>query len=170
MKASTGILCGILVIAGGGVASAQPAGDERALVGATWSGGETETVAGYESYGGSYVGDPLAVSLFRSTSSPRDWIVVSKREVGRDGQHALWRGLDTIRLNAASEETFAAFECRRGAATGEFAAEAGLIGFVGRTEAAPGLLRAEQAVQVGADGRLSRVSGPVICADEAAGI
>ncbi|MDQ8028904.1 MAG: hypothetical protein REJ23_09255 [Brevundimonas sp.] len=170
MKASIAVLCGILVIAGGGVANAQPTGDERALVGATWSGGETEDVPGYESWGGSYVGDPLAVSLFRSSSNPRDWIVVSKREVGRDGQHALWRGLDTIRLNAASSETFVAFECRRGGATGEFAPEAGLIGFVGRSEAAPGLLQAEQAVQVGAEGQLSRVEAPVVCADEGAGI
>lgn len=182
MKTSIQALSGFLVILAGvsaaaGSAAQSPAsgGDERALVGATWSGGEDREIAGYENYGGSIVREALAVSPFRSRSNPRDWIFISKAEIGRDGNHALWRGLDTVRLSGRSAESYVAYACQRESRGIEASTpEAGLIGLVGNDYAVDdgelGLLRAERAVQVGADGRFVAVTEPVVCVDDGYGV
>lgn len=182
MKTSVRALSGLLIILAGvsaaaGSAAQSPAsgGDERALVGATWSGGENREIAGYENYGGSIVRDGMAVGHFRSLSNPRDWIFVSKAEVGRDGNHALWRGLDTVRLSARSAESNVAFSCQRESRGIEASTpEPGLIGLVGNDYAVDdgelGLLRAERAVEIGADGRFVAVTEPVVCVDDGYGV
>lgn len=180
MKAMKRTLGGLLVLAGlsaaaGALAQSPASGDERAFVGATWSGGEDRGIAGYENYGGSIIRDGMAISPFRSLSKPSDWIFVSKVEIGRDGNHALWRGLDTIRASARSDESYVAYDCQResrGVAASR--PEPGLVGLVGDDYAVDngefGLLRAEWAVQVGADGRLAVVNEPVVCVDDGYGV
>ncbi len=176
MKPAAGILCGVMILAsaGGAVAQSATAADLRAFVGTTWSGGEEAGIAGHEAYGGAYVRDATAISLFRSLSDPREWVMVSKGEIGRSGRHALWRGLDAVRITARSAESAFAYACRRaGSGAGTVDWEPGLVGFVGTDvveTGEPGLLHAEQAIQIEADGSLSPVSERVVCADEAYGL
>ncbi len=118
MKASGSILGGFVILASlaaacGTAAQTQARGPERALVGATWSGGEERGIAGYENYGGSFVRAPVAIGVHRSLSNPRDWIFVSKIEIGRAGDHALWRGVDTVRASGRTAESYVAYECKR---------------------------------------------------------
>ncbi len=181
MKTSMRALSGFLILmagvsaAAGSAAQSPTVDDERTLVGATWSGGEDREIAGYENYGGSIVRDGMAVGPFRSRSNPRDWIFVSKAEIGRDGNHALWRGLDTVRLSGRSAESYVAYACQRESRGLENATpEPGLIGLVGNDYAVDdgelGLLRAERAVEVGADGRFAVVNEPVVCVDDGYGV
>lgn len=171
---------GLLIMAGllaacGAEAQSQGAGPERALVGATWSGDEDRGVEGYESYGGGFVRAPVAIGMFRSTANPRDWILVAKVETGRDGNQARWRGTDTVRASAASADSNFAYECKR-ASRGltDGTPEPGVVGFVGSEYAVDngeiGLLRAERAWEVTADGRFVAIREPVVCVDDGYGV
>jgi hypothetical protein len=180
MKASGSILGGFVILASltaacGTAAQTQARGPERALVGATWSGGEERGIAGYENYGGSFVRAPVAIGVHRSLSNPRDWIFVSKIEIGRAGDHALWRGVDTVRASGRTAESYVAYECKR-ASRGlkDPTPEPGVIALVGAEYAIDngdfGLLRAEAAWDVSADGGLTAIREPVVCADEGYGV
>jgi hypothetical protein len=169
------VIAASLAAASGAVAQPQTPGQERALVGATWSGGDERGIAGYENYGGSFVRAPVAIGVHRSLSNPRDWIFVSKVEIGRDGDHARWRGVDTVRASGRTAESYVAYECKR-ASRGltDPTPEPGVIGLVGAEYAVDngdfGLLRAEAAWQVSADGGLTAIREPVVCADEGYGV
>jgi len=177
MKASGAILGGLVILAaaGGTAAQTHAPGPERALVGATWSGGEERGIAGFENYGGAFVRAPVAIGVHRSLSNPRDWIFVSKIEIGRDGDQALWRGVDTVRASGRTAESYVAYDCKR-ASRGltDPMSEPGVIGLVGAEYAVDngdfGLLSAEAAWQVSADGGLTAIREPVVCADEGYGV
>lgn len=179
MSVSIRAASGFLIMAGllaacGAEAQSQGAGAERALVGATWSG-DDRGIPGYESQGGGFVRAPVAVSPFRSQSNPRDWILVAKVEIGRDGDQARWRGGDTVRATGRTADTYFAYECKR-ASRGltDPTPEPGVVGFVGGEYAVDngdfGLLRAEAAWEVTAEGRFVAIREPVVCADEGYGV
>lgn len=144
---------------------------ERELIGQTWSGAYDEAVPGYEDMGGGFLRDGLAVSYLRGTQDTREWVLIAKREVGRDGQHAIWQATDAVRGTARSRESFIAFGCQMIGAVHPDEGAAGLIGIVGAERVgSDGLLRAQLAWRMSPDGILEPVTQPVGCYDEAEGV
>lgn len=143
---------------------------ERELIGHTWSGGTREVVPGFEGQGGGFVREGLAISFMQGTQDRRQWIMVAKREVGRDGRNAVWLATDAARGTARSAESYIAFGCQIiGSGAGD--SQTGLIGVVGSERVgSQGMLRAELAWQLAEDGNLTAVPQPVACYDESEGV
>lgn len=143
---------------------------ERELIGHTWSGSHGEVVPGFEGMGGGFIREGLAISFMQGVQDRRQWIMIAKREVGRDGQHAVWTATDAARGTALTAESYIAFGCQI-IGSGAEDSQTGLIGVVGSERVgSEGLLQAEVAWQLAEDGSLTAVTQPVACYDESEGI
>lgn len=145
---------------------------ERELIGQTWSGRYDEVVPGFEDLGGGFVREKLAISFMRGVEDRRQWVLVAKREVGREDRHAVWQATDTVRGTASGDETYIAFGCQIARASNlDAEGDTGMIGVVGSERiGSQGLLRAELAWQLGEDGHFVAITQPVACFDEAEGV
>ncbi|HYD27499.1 hypothetical protein [Brevundimonas sp.] len=161
---ATVLALGVGLVPPGAIAQSRGAADERGLVGATWAGGDAEELEGFDHYGGSYVRGGLAVAVLRSEANQRDWILISKIEIGRHGRNARWRGLDTLRLTAPDAASYVAY-CRRSDA-GPDHVDLGLLALVGGGPGEgdePGLMRADWAIEIDGEGRFVAISEAVVC-------